>query len=453
MNCTEHIVLEIVEEIDGGDSPNTNKTLLNINNTYKKMKLKITMIFLFIGLSSIAQSTFKKGYFIDNDGVKKEVFFMSHGKRLPHEIIYKEKQNSLETKLLKKTELSELKVEDIKFLKKEVSVEFLDKNMVAKKENNTTVFKLNSKQLLLRVLLEFNDFTLYSYYHDDNDYFFVETKEGIELLKYKKITKDNKKIQVRDFRKQLLTKFKVIDSKNQGKIGAVKYKERDFVSYFLKYAVENNYSYKKYNSSFVTRDFKDAFNITPKLGYSLNSQSTKTKNNNFETSFDESQISFGVDIEYFFNSTVKKSSLILSYTYHNEINSEGKFSFASLNDSDVSNTLKIGSVHFKYRQYFRLLKQQYVFANVGVLSYRSIGKTKYTFIPTGASIANLEYSNDQNEVTFSLGLGYSYNNVYLELNYIPKMKGIFDSLHSNATTDDWLYDRSLLNFSIGYAIF
>lgn len=59
------------------------------------MKHKITMLILFIGLSTAAQTKFKKGYFISNDDIKTECFIKSEDWRSnPVEIKYRINEDS-----------------------------------------------------------------------------------------------------------------------------------------------------------------------------------------------------------------------------------------------------------------------------------------------------------------------------------------------------------------------
>ena len=426
----------------------------NFNNQLftKQKKLKIFILFLFIGLNTIAQSTFKKGYLINNEGVRKEGFFMTFGENLPDLLSFKEKQNSLEVIQIKKTDIFELKINNLKFIKKNVSVELLDDKMFAKKENNTSVFNLSSETFLLKKLLKLSDYTLYSYHDKNNRYIFIESQGKIEFLRYKKVIKNNRKVYIRKFVSQIIKEFDIIDSKNHNALAKLKYNENDLVNFFIEYVNQNIYIYKKYDIS-LNRDFKDAINITPKLGYSFNSQSVKTINDKLKTSLNENHINFGLDIEFFLNTFLKKSSIIFSYTYYNEINKEGNFSFVASNDSKTFNSLKINTIDLKYRCYFRIFKNQYIYADAGFLLHSSKGKVEYIFTNTNAHISDLEYNNNDNNLAFSLGLGYNYNNMYLGLSYVPKMTGSFDSFTSNATSDSWQFDRNLLNLTIGYSIF
>jgi hypothetical protein len=387
---------------------------------------------------------------INNKGVKKESFFMTFGKNLPDLLTFKDKQNFLEVIQIKNTDIFELKINNLKFIKKNVSVELLDDKMLAKKENNTTVFNLSSETFLLKELLKFSDYTLYSYQDKNNEYIFIESQGKIEFLKYKKVKKNNKKVGIGKFVSQIRKEFDIIDLKNQKILTQLKYNEDDLVNFFIEYTKQKKQIYNK-NDTSVNRDFKDVFNITPKLGSSFNSQSVKTINDKLKNSLNENNINLSLDIEFFFNTLLKKSSIIFYYTHYNEINKEDTFSFSASNDSNIFNYLKMNTINLKYRQYFRIRKNQYIYADAGFLVHSSNGKVESIYTPTNAQISDLKYNSDENNLAFSLDLGYY--NMYLNLSYIPKMTGSFDSFTSNATSDSWQFNRNLLNFTIGYSIF
>jgi hypothetical protein len=77
---------------------------------------------------------------INNKGVKKESFFMTFGKNLPDLLTFKDKQNFLEVIQIKNTDIFELKINNLKFIKKNVSVELLDYKMLAKKKKQYHCF-------------------------------------------------------------------------------------------------------------------------------------------------------------------------------------------------------------------------------------------------------------------------------------------------------------------------
>jgi hypothetical protein len=318
------------------------------------------------------------------------------------------------------------------------------------KKNNTTVFNLSSETFLLKELLKFSDYTLYSYQDKNNEYIFIESQGKIEFLKYKKVKKNNKKVGIGKFVSQIREEFDIIDLKNQKILTQLKYNEDDLVNFFIEYTKQKKQIYNK-NDTSVNRDFKDVFNITPKLGSSFNSQSVKTINDKLKNSLNENNINLSLDIEFFFNTLLKKSPIIFYYTHYNEINKEDTFSFSASNDSNIFNYLKMNTINLKYRQYFRIRKNQYIYADAGFLVHSSNGKVESIYTPTNAQISDLKYNSDENNLAFSLDLGYY--NMYLNLSYIPKMTGSFDSFTSNATSDSWQFNRNLLNFTIGYSIF
>lgn len=252
------------------------------------------------------------------------------------------------------------------------------------------------------------------------------------------------------FVSQIRKEFDIIDLKNQKILTQLKYNEDDLVNFFIEYTKQKKQIYNK-NDTSVNRDFKDVFNITPKLGSSFNSQSVKTINDKLKNSLNENNINLSLDIEFFFNTLLKKSSIIFYYTHYNEINKEDTFSFSASNDSNIFNYLKMNTINLKYRQYFRIRKNQYIYADAGFLVHSSKGKVESIYTPTNAQISDLKYNSDENNLAFSLDLGYY--NMYLNLSYIPKMTGSFDSFTSNATSDSWQFNRNLLNFTIGYSIF
>jgi hypothetical protein len=183
---------------------------------------KITIFLLFISINSFAQSTFKKGYYVTNEGVKKEGFFMTFGENMPNTITFKENSNSKDYINLNKEEISEVNIGGAKFIQKNISFEILDKDMLSFKQNNNQKFNVTSKKEILTVLLEFDSYTLYSLAFEKNDYFFLESNNKIELLKFKKIITKNKKTDIKEYRKQIFQNFKLKKSENKGQIAGFK---------------------------------------------------------------------------------------------------------------------------------------------------------------------------------------------------------------------------------------
>jgi len=416
------------------------------------MTSKLTILSLLLTMITFAQSSFKEGHYIKKNNSKEVGLFRSFGANLPEELEFKEKENSIDTKTVITEELSELKIDDAWYKRKNVLIEYLGENMLASTENNVKTFNLESYPLFLSLLLEFKNLTLYSYTKDSNDYFFIERNGEIKLLEYKTIVLNGRQVKIRNFVDQLIKSLSPLNPELYMKIGSLKYEEDSLVQFLIDYANQENHDYSVYNPG-VSRNLKDAFNITPKIGYSFVSQNTETGSNDFKTTLNENQINFGLDIEYFFNTLQKKSSLIFSYSYYTEINSESDYTFTTPDDSQILNKFNMNTLNLKYRYYLNLGINQNLYIDGGLLVHSSKGKVEYVFIPTDAFIVDLEYENANNNISFSIGLGYNYKSFYLQLNYIPQMSGTFNILSSNAVNDNWQFDRNVLNMSFGYSIF
>lgn len=417
--------------------------------------MKKTIFILVVGfyLQSFAQTTFKKGYFINLEGEKKEVYIKAFGAEKPSKIYYQENLNS--NKVLEKStnEILEINVYDIiKFIKKEVSIEFLEKGMKAKTKNNSEIFKTENKNLVLKVLIETEDFSLLSYLDEEtNDrYFFIESKNQVNLLEYKVIKENTKSKKIKNFRKFIFQNYKIENSKLN--VGKLNYDSNDFKKYFRQYINSLNKNLQQYSS--FERDFKDAFNITPTIGYSFLNQDNINETSSFNSTFKTNHINIGLDIEYLLNNLEKKSAFVFSINYLINSDNEEDYSFGqgNPNNSTIVNELSLITLDLKYRYYITLKQNNTFFLNAGIGGHFSSGKTTYTFNPTNAFIADLKYNN-VNPIHFSLGAGYNFKKYYLQASYIPKFKGDFDSLTSEATNGKWNYERSLFNISLGYSIF
>jgi hypothetical protein len=150
------------------------------------MKLQLTFIILFIGLNTIAQSTFKKGYYITNDDKRHDVFFKTFGREVPKKVTYKTTLESSKFDEVSTENIKKLNIKNgVKFIRKKVAIEMLEKGMKSGKNNNFKDFILQEKELLLKVLLEFEKFTLLSYLDDKNNrYIFIKDKNELKLSVY-----------------------------------------------------------------------------------------------------------------------------------------------------------------------------------------------------------------------------------------------------------------------------
>lgn len=421
------------------------------------MKANIIILFIFLTLTSFGQSSFKKGYYITNEGVKNEGFIMNFNEKKFEEIVFKTTIEAIDILKIEKERLSEFSIGNTKYFKKNVNIELLENKMLAKHQNNTEIFKTEVKNLFIK--LEFSSVNLALYSHTDefeNTYFFIDSNNNLELLEYKKIVKDGKQIKLNKYRNYLFKNFKLNDtsgSDDKLALGKMKYKLNDLINYFEAYSYQNNQTITVFNDN--NRYFKDAINITPKLGYTSLSQKTNNEVSYYNTKFSNNTLNFGVDLELFVNSPVKSSSFILSYNKILNSKSESKFIFGEGNpeNTDVIQEFSMNILEFKYRYYFQLSQNNFMYINGGFFIHNSKGQTKYVFTEANTYVANLEYDNTKNNPSLSLGGGLNFKNIYFEANYIPKIKSGYTSYTDNATLGKWTYERSLFNITIGYNIF
>jgi hypothetical protein len=212
--------------------------------------------------------------------------------------------------------------------------------------------------------------------------------------------------------------------------------------------------FKEYKFNFNTRLLKDALNINFLVGYSLISQNNLHDYTIYETSFNSNQLNFGTSLELFFNSVEKKSSFITSLMYflNSEIDDQ-EFGFGSGNPNyaSVKNDLSLLTLDLKYRQYYKLKNNNYLFINAGVGINLTNGKTSYIRNSTNDFIADLDY--DSASVFLTFGIGYNIKKLSLELNYIPKFNNVFNPVSDNINFGNWKYNRQIANLSLSYEIF
>ena len=111
------------------------------------------------------------------------------------------------------------------------------------------------------------------------------------------------------------------------------------------------------------------------------------------------------------------------------------------------------NAELKYRHYFPLKNGQFLFMNVGTGVQKSSGNIVYTFNQNNTTIADLDFNNTENKIYYTVGLGYNYNKIHVNLDYNIGMNGVFDSNNTNATLANFYYERNMIILSLGYTLF
>ena len=147
------------------------------------MKQKITMLLLFIGLNTIAQIKFEKGYFISNNGIKTECFIKNEDwLNNPSKFLYKTELNS---KVLTATieKVKEFKISNkLYYIRFSVLIDESSSVMGQLSDKRTSDF--TQKKLFLKLLVDGKS-KLYSYTKKNLIRYFYKKNNGVKQLEYK----------------------------------------------------------------------------------------------------------------------------------------------------------------------------------------------------------------------------------------------------------------------------
>ena len=362
------------------------------------MKLKVAIIILFLGLNSIAQTKFEKGYYIDNSNKKVECFIKNiDWLNNPIKVTYKLKINS------KQKDFSIKNVKEFgiynasKYIRASVDIDrsskFL-KELTRFKEPN-----LKEEELFLKVLVE-GMANLYSYTDGDGNlvrFFFNKNDSKIKQLIFKKYRKtDNRIARNNKYKQQLWSSLKC----NQISFNSFKnldYNEKDLIHFF-----KNFYNCKKLEfSTYEKKGKKDLFNLNFRIGVnnsSLSTGNTLVNSNSIYPNFkNQFGLRLGIELEFIMPFNNNKWSFIIEPNYQ---------SFNAEITSPVMSSVEYTSFELPVgiRHYLFLNKNSKLFANGSLIVDFGSGKLLNQTI--------------KSKTNFGFGIGYKTNNKYsIELRY------------------------------------
>jgi hypothetical protein len=362
------------------------------------MKKKITILILFIGLNTIAQTKFKKGYFISNDGIKTECFIKSEDWRSnPVEIKYRINEDS-KTKKETINSIKEFSIYEInKFQRFTVNID----------RSSDRVGKLSSKRaleyteetLFLKVLIEGN---ANLYFHQDGNlfsYFYTTQNKPIRLLEHKRFKTQQGVISEN---KNYIYQIKRDLSCTNLKTKPVKYTKKSLSNYFLKFnncdgnGSSIDYS-KKQSKKSIAFDFKLGIH---QLQFSKDSEP-------FKSSTNKNLFSAGIELIYTLPFNNNKWALFTEPTFNlTKIEAINKF-----NRRKIETT--IGQLYFPIgvKYFIHVNKKSKLFLSSAFI----FGFSDLDYLRENESYSNKDLGGDSSN---SLGLGYYYKNKYsLEARY------------------------------------
>ncbi|MFC2109264.1 tRNA modification GTPase [Bacteroidota bacterium] len=406
-------------------------------------KIATFVLILIFAVKGYSQSTFVKGYYIDNSNNKIEGFIKNYDwLNNPTEIKFKLYENS-EEKILTVESVKEFTLLNIsKYIRYNGNMDRSTNNLDELDYSRQPIFK--KEKLFLKVVLE-GKANLYSYEDEGlNRYFFSKEKSEIAPLICKSyLTENNQLTHNNEFRQQLLNSLKC-ESISTNQLKQLKYRQSELLRLFIKY----NECHKVAFVNFLKKQKKNLFNLTLRPG--IRSSSLIVSNEQVpwkKIDFGKGLKSFrlGLEAEFIFGFNNNKWSLILEPTYQK---------FESKAETIINQRTKekaYGSVNHESIDISFGIKH-YMFLNEDVKLFASgsgvFGTSSNSLIKITTDNSSTPFLLDINPgINLAIGIGCKYKERYnLELRYLPK-RNILNSLGA------WGTDFTSVSLILGYSIF
>lgn len=378
-------------------------------------EIVLTVLISVLSFNCYAQTSFEKGYFIDNEGQKTNVLIKNlDWKDNPTEFQYKLSENDF-PKTATINSVKEWGIADkLKYRRYTVNIDRSSEDIKRLSSLRNPVF--NEEQLFLKALVE-GKANLYAF-EDGNlrRYFFKTHNSDIEQLVYKKYLTPNNTIgKNKEYKHQLWNTLKCKDFPIT-LIQDVDYRKNDLVKYFINYNECQNSEFTIYEK----KQNNDIFHLTIRPGFRSsnlkihNSINTNSWNANFGR---ELGLSFGVEAEVIMPFNNNKWAFLIEPTFQ-YFKSEKEISAETIKVDYKSIEVPIG-----IRHYFFLNNNSKLFINgllVSDFSNNSNMIFERVIDSKKVAILDLDIKTRINP-TAGLGAGYKYNNkLSFELRYIFK---------------------------------
>lgn len=401
---------------------------------------------VFTVITSYAQITFDKGYYINNSNQKIECFIKNvDWKNNPIDFEYKLSENSpVKTANLKTVKEFEIYNES-KYFKSIVKIDKSSELIGHLSNNKNPLFE--EEELFLKVLIE-GKATLYSYENGKlRRYFYTLENSPIEQLIFKNYkTADNKIGKNNRFKQQLWRNLKCASIKTNS-LRNLRYNKNSLIDFFTRYNECNNTDFIIYEK----KQKKDFFNLT--LRPRLSNTSLSVRNNSYKyrkTDFgSKMSFGFGIEAEFILPFNKDKWRLLIEPTYQSfkgeKTNYDNKL--FELSTVTLKTAIDYSSIEIPIglRHYFFFNEDSNLFINASYvidLTFKSSMTTER--IDNNSSLPTLDIKTFDN---LAFGMGYQlYNKYSMEIRYQTGR-----DLLTNYTS--WFTDYSSLSVIFGYSIF
>lgn len=346
-----------------------------------------------MALTSNAQVTFEKGYYITNSGERIDCLIKnSDWKNNPDRFTYKlSEKASVQTKTAR--EITEFQVGDYKFIKSIVAIN-RSSNATGKLEATREV-KSKPEELLLRHLIE-GSANLY-YYEEGNlrRFFYARENAQVKPLIYKRFRKSDRSIGENNTYKQQLWNDLKCEGISKRFVDNTAYKIGSLTNLFVAY---NKCSDTNWVDS-TPKEQKDYFNVSLRPG--INFSSLEVNRLDRSAQYD-SKVSFriGLELEFVLPFNKNKWALLFEPTYRN-------FQSTTTQDLSFSPDLIIldadyPSIEFSagIRHYSFINENSVLFFSGYMLNDMELNSSVSALILSGSRLEVNPLSN------FAIGLGY-----------------------------------------------
>lgn len=377
-----------------------------------------------MGLNTISQIRFEKGYIINNSNQKVEYLIKNWDwLNNPSEITYKKTEISEEKTASIKT-IREFGIYNIsKYIKVSVNIDRSNNHLLSKIDYSKEP-KFKEEVVFLKTLVEGKS-NLYSY-TDGNliRFFFKKDNLKIEPLVFKRYKNSENKISTNNKYKQQLWLNLKCENITYNSFKHIDYKEADLILFFKNYSKCKNFKYinfKKINN-------KSLFNLNLRVGINNATLSTGNTINKSKKRYpdfgNELSLRLGVEAEIILPFNKNKWSIIIEPTYQT-FKSEANNSNLLADYNSIE--LPIG-----IRHYIHLNNESKFFANGSFIIDYSNGKVIGLDVKSGFNLG--------------FGVGYKKNDKYsVELRYHTNRNLFYNYLnvYSNYKTMSLIFSYTL----------
>ena len=417
------------------------------------MKGIISGVVICFAISMSAQISFEKGYMINNDGQKKEVL-IKHLEKInnPKDFVFKTNENSAEITYTT-SNVKEFGIYNYgKFITYNGPLDY-SSNKISDLSNQFSP-ELKETSIFLKEEVSGSK-SLYSYIGGNViKYFYSESNQTINALVYKQYyyEGDVNKVATNNTYLQQLKEIFADDEKAKSLVSKTKYATSDLTKIFKIYNQSQETNTKEENDNQIVKDkhtYKFNLNIRPGINFYA---PLALNNSSFTNTEYSSRSSFrvGLEAEIILPVNRNKWSVILEPSY--SVYSNKKLTNKSSELYDFSmDSYSFLNLSLGLRHHMFITEKSKIFVNVGVnvATFKLGNAENFDFTYNDESFYKVALSSTQSFQSYTLGIGYTYNNKFMvEARYNSKYNIVDNSNISKAITSDMSYFSLILGYNI-----